>query len=442
MSLVQTGRVDSRFISYISIGQLITLSAVAAIAIYGFEQLSTAFLTNIPLNGLIVSIMAIGVGRSIWSNIVLWRTSRYLGALDAAVASPAAITSEQVVKFKDQLPTRAPVLDTKQMFDLIGNLKHYGHLNVTDNDARMIKSKLGFRVSMMRNQTGFLAGLLVMLGLLGTFWGLLATIDAVGEAMGSMSNINDFGVEMMSGFLAGIAAPLEGMGLAFSSSLFGLSGSLLIGFYSFLCGGVHNQFIERVSRWVDERIPKPNGAMRKAQKNPAVAGSDELKAWLAGFVQSAVQTNQQIAALVASINELNRYSSSLEAQTREVREAQRELASDFGELRLGFAKSVHVLRKEINDRFYELVRRSAAARPALPPAPVSQVPPSGETHEAVPKAEDTDQRRIDALIDELRLLADEQTLIEELTQRLEQPLLDDFLPAAREAPTDQSGKQR
>lgn len=439
VQLVQKGQVDSRFISYISWGQICTLSAVTAIAVYGFDELSKAFLTNIPLNGLIVSIMAIGVGRSIWSNILLWRTSRYLAALDAAVASPEVINTKLVARFKQQLPVRAPVLDTKQMYDLLGNLTDYGHLNITDNDARMVKSKLGFRVSMMRNQTGFLAGLLVMLGLLGTFWGLLATIDAVGDAMGSMSNINDFGVEMMSNFLAGIAAPLEGMGLAFSSSLFGLSGSLLIGFYSFLCGGVHNIFIERVSRWVDERIPTPTGAMRKAQKDPAVAGSDELKAWLAGFVQSTMQTNRQIADLIASINALNRYSSTLETQSRAIHDAQQHLQEDFSELRLGFAKSVHVIRKEVNDRFYELVRRTGGGQtPTLPTADPA-ADPAHETPQDT-ASRDTTERRIDALIDELRSLTDENSLVEELSERLQQPVDSDFMPVSRNASPDQSSK--
>ena len=277
-AIKQPGSVSKNVFAYLTTGQWLTLGAVVMIVTLSWEQLSTAFLTNVPLNGLIVSVMLIGVGRAVFSNVKLWRTGAYLHRIDALVESSIEPTEQHVQILRAQLKGAASVLDTKQMSDLLGNLTQVGHLNVTDNDARMIKSKLGFRVSKMRENTGFLAGMLVMLGLLGTFWGLLATIDAVGQAMGGMSNIGNADASQMSSFIGEIAAPLEGMGLAFSSSLFGLSGSLLIGFYNFLCGGVHNLFIESVSRWIDERIPSAPEKAKKAAQSPKVASSDELKA--------------------------------------------------------------------------------------------------------------------------------------------------------------------
>ena len=353
----QPGSISRSALSYLTPGQWFTLGSVAFIVVLSWEQLSTAFMTNVPLNGLIVSIIFIGVARAVFSNVKLWRTGVYLHRIDDLVKSDEQATEQHVQYFRNHLKGSAEVLDTKQMSDLIGNLATVGHLNVTDNDARMIKSKLGFRVSKMRENTGYLAGVLVMLGLLGTFWGLLATIDAVGQAMGGMANISDADPAGMSAFIGQIAAPLEGMGLAFSSSLFGLSGSLLIGFYNFLCGGVHNLFIESVSRWIDERIPSAPKDAKKAAQNPKVASSDELKAWLASYVQSSIATNHQVAKLLDAVADVTRATLATERLARETHNKQSELNGELLEIRRAYARGLSVIRKEVNDRAFDLAAR-------------------------------------------------------------------------------------
>ncbi len=414
------GSVSTSILTYISTGMWLTFAAVAGIVYSGWEQLYTAFVTNIPLNGLIVFVMLTGLARSVFSNLKCWGTARYLTAIDDVVKAPDTPTPAHVARFKAGLKRQASVLNTKQFADLLENLPQYGHLNITDNDARMVKSKLGFRVSMMRGNTGFLAGLLVMLGLLGTFWGLLATIDSVGKAMGGMSQIGGADATDMSGFLSSIAAPLEGMGLAFSSSLFGLSGSLLISFVNFLCGGVHNYFIESVSRWIDERIPRPNAAMQKGKQNPKVAGSDELKAWLVGFVQTSIETNRQIAQLVATVREATATSLSAARNTRNILAGQRAMDDEMKELRRAHARGLNVVRKEVNDRAFELAARlrrlsgdsqSSTAVGEDVEAPVvrrlaadTQAPPS-------PHAT---RDQITSLVDQLQALLEQQDTYQEL----------------------------
>ena len=363
------GSVSTSLLSYISVGMWLTFAAVAAIVASAWGQLSNAFMTNIPLNGLIIAILLTGLGRAVWSNLRCWSTARYLDAIERVVKSPETPTQEDVKRFQKGLVRGASVLNTKQMSDLLENLPQYGHLNISDNDARMVKSKLGFRVSMMRNNNGFLAGILVMLGLLGTFWGLIATIDAVGKAMNGMSSIGGADSTDMSSFLTSIAAPLEGMGLAFSSSLFGLAGSLLIGFFNFLCGGVHNQFIESVSRWIDDRIPRPDANMRKGQKNPKVAGSDELKAWLVGFVQTSIETNKQIAQLVEVVRDATATSLASARNTRNMLSGQRVMEEELKEIRRAHARGLSVVRKEINDRSFELAAKLRRFKDEAEPTP-------------------------------------------------------------------------
>ncbi len=424
------GSISSSMIAYITVGMWLTFAAVGGIIITGWEQLSTAFVTNIPLNGLIITILLTGVGRSIFSNLKCWGTARYLQAIDNVVAAPETPTQEDVKRFRKGLQRQASVLNTKQMSDLLDNLPQYGHLNITDNDARMVKSKLGFRVSMMRSNTGFLAGLLVMLGLLGTFWGLLATIDSVGKAMGGMSSIGgDEGLDM-GGFMASIAAPLEGMGLAFSSSLFGLSGSLLVGFVNFLCGGVHNKFIESTSRWIDERIPSPTQAMNKGKQNPKVAGSDELKAWLVGFVQTSIETNRQIAELVSTVREATATSLATARTTRNILSGQRLIGDELKDLRLAHNRGLHVVRKEVNDRAFELagrIRRMTQGADTAGPTVAEHRQPTDAAESSEPivrrvLADDVDQptetrEQISNLVDQLQLLLEQQDVYQQMRQR-------------------------
>jgi len=293
-------------IKYVPVSVLLNFFAVVVLVVVGFGTLRDAFLTNVPLNGLIITIMIIGVGMSVVANLHLWTTGLYLNKLDA-IALQFRIRDEEVESLQRGLKTRAAILDCKNMQNLLDNLKNTGSLNVTDNDARMIKSKLGARIARGRGRVTFLGGLLVMLGLLGTFLGLLGTIDAVGEAMAGMASIGSDADEAagggMSGFISSLAAPLQGMGLAFSSSLFGLSGSLLVGTFQYFSSGAQDGFIESFSRWLDEQIPgiaQANKAAGRGAASPPVADA-ELKAWIVGFIQSSQNTQRELAEVVDAI---------------------------------------------------------------------------------------------------------------------------------------------
>ena len=93
-------------------------------------------------------------------------------------------------------------------------------------------------------------GLLVFLGLLGTFWGLLGTIDAVGRVIGGLEiGSQDFS-KVFSELKNGLMEPLAGMGTAFSSSLFGLGGSLVLGFLDIQAGHAQNRFYDGLEEWL------------------------------------------------------------------------------------------------------------------------------------------------------------------------------------------------
>ncbi len=344
-----SGTVEKNILAYITPGILFTIISVVAIIGINIDQLRINFETNVVLNGVIVLILVTAVAMAVWFQFRLWQTAQFIHRLDAA-SREGECSEELHAELVSTMTQQARVLDTKNMAGLLSNLREYGHLNVTDTDARLIKSKLGFRVSKTRSRTTFLSGLLVMLGLLGTFWGLLLTIDAVGDAMGSMATIGDDssgGDGGMSDFIAGIAAPLKGMGVAFSSSLFGLSGSLLTGFFSYLCGTSQDKFIETVSRWIDERIPSPSEKMKQAAANPKVAGSDELKAWLVGFVQTSQITQRKMGHLMGVMNEASEASLLTARNTQEMLEQQASMAETLAGLN-GSLQAIHTQNTEIS----------------------------------------------------------------------------------------------
>ena len=94
-----------------------------------------------------------------------------------------------------------------------------------------------------------MTGLLVFLGLLGTFWGLIETVSSVGNVIQGLKASGDTGT-MFDSLREGLAAPLSGMGISFSSSLFGLAGSLVLGFLDLQAGQAQNKFYNDLEDWL------------------------------------------------------------------------------------------------------------------------------------------------------------------------------------------------
>lgn len=423
--------VPVKFLDYLTPGIWITLGVTVLATFLSWGMIKSAFGHGVAINATVIATGIVGIIRCLIYDAKLWKTGQYLKKIDALRDRPEPVTDEEMKYYRGALKKEASVLDTKQFADLLENLPSMRHLNLTDNDARMIKSKLGFRVSMMRSNIAFFAGILVMLGLLGTFKGLLETIDSVGVAMLGMSKIGT-DPNAMTGFLQDISAPLQGMGIAFSASLFGLTGSLLTSFLNFLSGGVHDRFIERVSRWIDDRIPTPSRDARKAQDNPKVAGSDELKAWLAGFVQTALETNRRIETLVATIADQLKQTQANNRATRALLGLEKENAEELKELRRSFARGIGVVRKEINDRSNDVmrsVRRSPASQELD-----TLIEARGSASTFTPNVERTVQQshhQLANLVDELQSLLDSQDVIQSFRQQLSEADTEGLPPSAR-----------
>ena len=125
-----------------------------------------------------------------------------------------------------------------------------GSLSLSATSMRSIMDSIGSRLDEARDTGRYLVGLLVFLGLLGTFWGLLDTIQSVGKAIGALDSRAADSVSMFDELKNGLAAPLRGMGTAFSSSLLGLGGSLVLGFLELQASHAHGRFYNELEEWL------------------------------------------------------------------------------------------------------------------------------------------------------------------------------------------------
>jgi len=135
-----------------------------------------------------------------------------------------------------------------------------GQRSISALGMRSLLDGIASRLDESREISRYLIGLLIFLGLLGTFWGLLGTIGAVGNTIKNLSvEGGDFAV-LFASLKAGLEAPLVGMSTAFSSSLFGLAGSLVLGFLDLQAGQAQNRFFNDLEEWLSTKASLGSGA--------------------------------------------------------------------------------------------------------------------------------------------------------------------------------------
>jgi hypothetical protein len=192
---------------------MIFLTLVGFLAAILFEQLRRSLMTNPGLNGLIIGVLALGILYSFRQVVRIYPEVRWVNAF--RIADPGLNISHKPVL----LAPMATMLRDRT-----------GTLSLSTAAMRSFMDSIGSRLDEARDTGRYLVGLLVFLGLLGTFWGLLDTIQSVGKAIDTLDTKATDNVQMFGDLKAGLSAPLRGMGTAFSSSLLGLAGSLVLGF--------------------------------------------------------------------------------------------------------------------------------------------------------------------------------------------------------------------
>ncbi|WP_336490073.1 MotA/TolQ/ExbB proton channel family protein [Methylobacterium nigriterrae] len=234
---------------------LVFLILVGFLAFVLFKQITPAFLANPGLNGLILGILLIAVLLAFGQVVRLFREVGYVNAVVAG-----------------DTPRRPPSLLAPLVLAIEARRDGAALPGV-----RAFLDTVSARLDEGRDILRYIAGLLILLGLLGTFWGLIDTLSAVGAVIRSMRGGSDASV-MFDELKNGLAVPLGGIGLAFSASLFGLSGSLVIGFLDLQAGQAHARFHNELEDWLvsgEAEAVAPGVAPVPALRDPAAVA--ELK---------------------------------------------------------------------------------------------------------------------------------------------------------------------
>jgi hypothetical protein len=180
---------------------------------------------------------------------------------------------------------RPPVL-LAPMASILGD--RVGRMSMSQTTMRGILDSIGTRLDESRDVARYLTGLLVFLGLLGTFWGLLETVGSIGRVIQSLQVGADAG-RIFEDLKTGLSAPLGGMGIAFSSSLFGLAGSLILGFLDLQAGQAQSRFYTDLEDWLSTTVRdlgvSEGGAVVRSGEMPATM-IEELAAAIDRFEQA------------------------------------------------------------------------------------------------------------------------------------------------------------
>jgi hypothetical protein len=190
-------------------------------------------LANPGLNSLIIGVLLVGIVYAFRQVLRLYPEIRWVNSF--RIADPGIAVEQQPVL----LAPMATMLRDRT-----------GHLSLATGAWRSLLDSVASRLDEARETTRYLVGLLVFLGLLGTFWGLLQTVSSVGQTIGALDTGGGGGTMLFDQLKEGLAAPLKGMGTAFSCSMFGLAGSLILGFLDLQAGHAQTRFYNELEDWL------------------------------------------------------------------------------------------------------------------------------------------------------------------------------------------------
>jgi hypothetical protein len=200
------------------------------------KQIEVAFMANPGLNALIIGVLLIGTVLCLRQVIRLYPEIAWVN--NFRLADPGLTVD------------RPPVLLAPMAAILGGRM---GRMAMSAQLMRGILDSIATRLDEARDISRYMTGLLVFLGLLGTFWGLIETVGSVGNVIQGLKPGGDAGT-MFDSLREGLAAPLSGMGISFSSSLFGLAGSLVLGFLDLQSSQAQNRFYTELEDWLSTTV--------------------------------------------------------------------------------------------------------------------------------------------------------------------------------------------
>ncbi len=271
---------------------------IASVALV--QPLSQAFFANAALNGLIIAVLVFGI---LYVFRQVWMLFAQVAWLEAYRSGEASVSAENAPRL---LAPMATMLGERQ-----------GRLSLSALSMRSILDGLSARLDESRDITRYMIGLLIFLGLLGTFWGLLETVRAVARVISELqATTGGDAAAIFRNLTTGLEAPLAGMGTAFSSSLFGLAGALMLGFLDLQANQAQNRFYNDLEEWLSgvTRLTGGGGIIEGDHTVPAYIQAllettadslDNLQRTISQGEESRVQANATLTSLTARLTTLS-----------------------------------------------------------------------------------------------------------------------------------------
>ncbi|SDE07880.1 MULTISPECIES: hypothetical protein [Kordiimonas] len=267
---------------------------VLALGVLLKDSLIDAFMANVALNGVILGTLVIGAIFAYRRVFDLKPEIDWITAFKRNESASSSVTPRLMAPAASLL-----------------SAQEEGGMRLSTLSMRSVLDGIISRLEESREISRYFTGLLIFLGLLGTFWGLLGTIGAIGQTIKSLTVDGGDMALMFDELKAGLEAPLSGMGTAFSSSLFGLGGSLVLGFLDLQASQAQTRFYNSVEDWLagvthlsrsemSEGMASPNAYMTALMEQTA-DGIDRLQRTLKNSEDARAQGQHTMTAIAESL---------------------------------------------------------------------------------------------------------------------------------------------
>src|SRR5881392_3072951 len=260
----------------------LVLCALVMVVLY--KQIMTAFFANPGLNALIGAVLLIGTILSFRQVIRLYPEVAWVN--NFRIADPGLAVA------------RHPTL-LAPMAAILGG-ERTGLMTITQQTMRHLLDSIAIRLDEAREISRYMTGLLIFLGLLGTFWGLIETVGSVGKVIEGLRVGGDAGA-VFDSLKEGLAAPLSGMGISFSSSLFGLAGSLVLGFLDLQMSQAQNRFYTDLEDWLATTV-HDLGGVGEAEGGLVGSGGADMRGAIERLREAIAGSGSNKAATNAMAN--------------------------------------------------------------------------------------------------------------------------------------------
>lgn len=264
---------------------LVFLACVAAVSVLLVGPMGQFFMANAPLNGLIVGVLALGV---IYNFRQVIRLYPEVGWIDSYRESLGSNLGGSMVRAAP--PADAP--HPKLLAPMATMVSNRDSLSLSALSMRSLLDSIASRLDESRDLSRYVIGLLIFLGLLGTFWGLLQTVGSISGVINGLSVEGGDAGAVFGTLKRGLEAPMAGMGTAFSSSLFGLAGSLVLGFLDLQAGQAQNRFYNDLEEWLSSVTRLSSGGLM-------AEGEQSVPAYVQALLEQTAESLENLQRTLA-----------------------------------------------------------------------------------------------------------------------------------------------